>query len=177
MRMFWKRRTLPRTTDRPEAVKGIFRLRESLNLTCKRRFYADVWGRHPSMPLTCYFTFGFCAFCECMSSCSDSQWGRLRSRRTLSFCTSFSISYQLTPFIVLPLTGLNYLKWKHFKLAISQHSKTVWRCCAPTKLWDTDGHYSQFSKTSNIRQIISKPNIILHFKLLNFKCNKRHHSF
>lgn len=38
MRMFWKRRNLPRTTGGPEAVRGIFQLRASLNLTGKGDF-------------------------------------------------------------------------------------------------------------------------------------------
>lgn len=60
MRMFWKRRNLPGTTDRPETVKGIFHLKESLNSTRKMLLYAcSNGGTCLLMSLTYSYTFCF----------------------------------------------------------------------------------------------------------------------
>lgn len=91
------------------------------------------------MSLTCYFTFGFCAFCECMNSCGDSQ--SLRSERTLFLFPSHSFLIHSLTFYCFQL-----LKIRNFVLAMGQRCTTVWRCCAPRKLCDTNCHYGPLSK-------------------------------
>lgn len=96
------------------------------------------------MSLTCYFTFGFCAFCECMNSCGDSQ--SLRSERTLFFLTSFFYFLPIHSSFSLTFCCFQLFKIRNFVLATGQCCTTVWRCCAPRKLCDTNCHYGPLSK-------------------------------
>lgn len=98
------------------------------------------------MSLMCYFTFGFCAFCECRNSCIDSQWPSLRGRQLCVSSHPFLFPSHLFHIHNLTFYCFQLFKIRNFTLATGQHSKTVWRCFTPRKLCDTNCHHSQLSK-------------------------------